>query len=174
VNCPACDDALNKKEAGGITVDVCGSCRGIWFDQFELMKVDEPHESAGEALLEIAQGETITVDPERTRHCPRCEAMPLRRHFFSVAKNVTIDECPDCGGVWLDVGELATIRTQFDSEEERQQAADAYFAEVFGGELSAMREESEEKAEKARKFAHMFRFLCPSYYISGKQKWGAF
>ena len=172
--CPACGDELKGMEAGGITVDVCGACKGIWFDQFELMKVDEPHESAGEAILEMNEGEAITVDPDRTRHCPRCDEMVLRRHFFSVARHVSVDECPDCGGVWLDVGELATIRSQFDSEEDRRKAADAYFTEVFGGELAALREESEEKAEKAHKFAHMFRFLCPSYYLPGKQKWGAF
>jgi hypothetical protein len=37
-----------------------------------------------------------------------------------------------------------------------------------------MEPESQEKAEKARKVANMFRFICPSYYIPGKQDWGAF
>jgi hypothetical protein len=27
---------------------------------------------------------------------------------------------------------------------------------------------------KARRIAHAFRFICPSYYIPGKQSWGAF
>lgn len=174
MNCPACENQLSEMEAGGIKVDVCRACGGIWFDNFELMKVDEPHESAGEALLDIAGGESVEVDHDRARSCPRCDDMSLRRHFFSPLKQVEVDECPGCGGIWLDVGELAALRSQFSDEEGRKQAAAAYFDEVFGAQLGAMREESDEQAQKARKFAHVFRFLCPSYYIPGKQKWGAF
>jgi len=28
--------------------------------------------------------------------------------------------------------------------------------------------------ESARKIANAFKFICPSYYIPGKQAWGAF
>jgi Zn-finger nucleic acid-binding protein len=96
------------------------------------------------------------------------------RHFFSVKKEVEVDECPGCGGFWLDAGELVKIRSLFKTEEERHQAAHEYFTEVFGGELSAMAAENEEKLGKVRKIANMFRFVCPSYYIPGKQDWGAF
>ena len=98
----------------------------------------------------------------------------MLRHFFSVKQEVEVDECPSCGGYWLDFGELARLREQFENEEERNGAAEEYFEEIFGKELTAMREESEEKLKKARKIAHMFRFICPSYYIPGKQDWGAF
>lgn len=174
MNCPACENQLSEREAGGIKVDVCRACGGIWFDNFELMKVDAPHDSAGEELLDIAGDGTVELDHERDRSCPSCDDMLLLRHFFSPLKRVEVDECPGCGGVWLDVGELAAVRTQSADEENRKQAAEDYFDEVFGAQLGAMREESEEKAEKARKFARIFRFICPSYYIPGKQKWGAF
>ena len=98
----------------------------------------------------------------------------MMRHFFSVKKEVTVDECPKCAGIWLDYGELGQIRSQFDSEEERNKAAESYFQEIFGNALDKMRKESKEKLEKARKIAHAFRFICPSYFISGKQNWGAF
>ncbi|MFQ5744031.1 MAG: zf-TFIIB domain-containing protein [Acidobacteriota bacterium] len=174
MNCPACDGQMNEKEAGGIKVDVCDGCGGIWFDQFELMKVDEPHESAGESLLEIGAGKSAVVRRDQQRACPRCDGMQLRRHFFSVKKDVEVDECPECGGIWLDAGELGSIRSQFDSDEDREKAADEYFEEIFGSQLAAMREESEEQAQKARRIAWAFRFICPSYYIPGEQKWGAF
>ena len=173
MNCPACGGELSSNEAAGIEVDVCASCGGIWFDPFELMKVDEPHESAGEALLDVAGDHRVAVDHENPRQCPR-DGAQLARHFFSVKKQAEVDECPECGGVWLDVGELATIRTQFASEEERKRAAEEYFDEIFGTQLDTMRQESEEKAAKAQKIARALRFLCPSYYIPGKQKWGAF
>jgi hypothetical protein len=31
-----------------------------------------------------------------------------------------------------------------------------------------------EDLRKARRIAHAFRFICPSYYIPGEQDWGAF
>lgn len=174
MTCPACGNPTGKKQAGDITVDVCESCGGIWFDNYELMKVDEPHEAEGEALLEARAGASEKVDRQAERACPHCRDVPLRRHFFSVKRKVEVDECPDCGGMWLDVGELASIRSQFDSEEERRAAAAAYFDEVFGDQLDAARAESEEKTTRARRIANIFRFLCPSYYIPGDQEWGAF
>jgi len=148
--------------------------RGLWFDRFELDKVDEPHESAGQALLEMQRDPDLHVDREARRLCPRCQDVVMMRHFFSHRKQVEVDECPACGGFWLDAGELAAIRDQFDSDEERQKAAEEYFQEVFGGQLEKMQAESREKLEKARKIARMFRFICPTYYIPGKQRWGAF
>lgn len=38
--------------------------------------------------------------------------MKLHRHFFSARRQVQVDECPNCGGYWLDAGELAQIRAE--------------------------------------------------------------
>jgi len=46
---------------------------------------------------------------ERSAHhgkCPRCGTDLSERH----EENVKIDECGDCGGVWLDKGELEQLR----------------------------------------------------------------
>ena len=52
MNCPACGNVLEEMKVGDVMVDVCqGGCGGIWFDNYELEKFDEPHESAGEELL---------------------------------------------------------------------------------------------------------------------------
>ncbi|MFQ6104500.1 MAG: zf-TFIIB domain-containing protein [Candidatus Glassbacteria bacterium] len=175
MKCTACGNLLREVKVEGIAVDVCRrGCGGIWFDAFELQKVDEMHESAGERLLDIERDEKVKVDRSRKRMCPKCGNMPMLRHFFSVKQEVEVDECPACGGYWLDFGELARIRHQFENEEEREKAAEEYFEEIFGKKLSEMREEGEEKLKKARKIAHVFRFICPSYYIPGKQDWGAF
>ncbi len=175
MTCPACDHRLTQIVVGGITVDVCkGGCGGIWFDRFELQKVDEPHESAGEILLDIERDERIRVDHSKRRTCPRCKQIIMMRHFYSVRMQVEVDECPGCAGFWLDVGELAAIRKEFRSEAERRKAAEEYFSEIFDTQLAEMRAKSEEQAERVRRIAWMFRFICPSYYIPGKQAWGAF
>ena len=175
MKCPACSNSLQEMTVGDVTVDVCkGGCGGIWFDQFEFKKFDEPHESQGQALLEIERNPALTIDHTKRLKCPRCDNVVMMRHFFSVKKEVDVDECPGCGGFWLDAGELCKIRSLFNTEEERHKAADEYFSEVFGDEFAAMQAESEEKLAKTRKISNMFRFICPSYYIPGKQNWGAF
>ncbi len=177
MRCPACGNALSTMTVGGITVDVCkGGCAGIWFDRYELMKVDESHESAGEELTHIEGDSDILSAIEHTKRlsCPKTPDVVMMRHFFSVKRQVAVDECPDCGGYWLDVGELATIRTEFATAEERDRAAQQYFSELFDSELAAAHAETEEDLRRAQKIAHIFRFICPSYYIPGKQEWGAF
>ena len=176
MRCPACGNVLSVVTVGGVTVDVCeGGCGGIWFDRYELTKVDESHESAGEELLNVERAEDVKVDLTKRISCPKCaDNVVMMRHFFSVKRQVTVDECPNCGGHWLDAGELGAIRTEFETEEERKQAAAQYFSELFDPELAARHAGTMEDLKKAQRIAHMFRFICPSYYIPGKQEWGAF
>jgi len=175
MKCPACRNELTPITVEDITVDVCeNGCGGIWFDAFELQKVDEPKESAGERLLDIQRDKNIRVDLSQRRNCPKCQNTVMMQHFFSVKREVTVDECYQCGGFWLDYGELGRIRSLFGSEKERREAAKKYFEDVFGEELAKMHQESKEKMERAQRIARMFRFICPSYYIPGKQDWGAF
>lgn len=114
MKCPACFNQLTTLQVGSLEVDVCqGGCGGIWFDAFELQQVDQPSEVAGEALLHIQRDEGIVLDMSRKRDCPRCgEGMKLHRHFFSAKRKVEVDQCPNCGGYWLDAGELAAIRAE--------------------------------------------------------------
>jgi len=175
MECPACSNPLQQMTVSDVTVDVCkGGCGGIWFDNFEIKKFDEPHESAGQQLLDIERDENVTIDYTKRLNCPKCGDVVMMRHFFSVKKQVQVDECPNCGGFWLDCGELGKIRKLFKTEEERHKAAEQYFNELFGDKLAAMRAEDEAKLEKAKKIANIFRFICPTYYIPGEQDWGAF
>ncbi len=175
MDCPACSGRLKEVTVGEIAVDVCeNGCGGIWFDNFELKKVDEKHESAGEQLLDIPRDPNIKVDYSQKRLCPKCENQPMMQHFVSVKREVEVDECPACGGLWLDYGELGAMRGQYENEAERKAAAGAYFDEVFGAEFAKIKEQNDQELRKASKVAHAFRFICPSYYIPGMQSWGAF
>lgn len=113
MKCPACFNELTEMQVGSLVVDVCQrGCGGIWFDAFELERVDEEGEAAGEPLLQVQRDEQLAVDLNRKRDCPRCEGVRLHRHFFSAKRRVQVDQCPNCGGYWLDAGELAQIRTE--------------------------------------------------------------
>jgi Zn-finger nucleic acid-binding protein len=175
MNCPACNTVMEEVTVDTVTVDVCKQgCGGIWFDRFELQKADELHECAGELLVQVRKEGNAAVDPSQRRNCPRCENIVMMRHFFSAKREVEVDECPKCGGFWLDYGELGQIRSQYSSAEERKNAAKEYFENILGIELERMQGESEDGSKKARHIASMFRFICPSYYLPGKQDWGAF
>jgi Zn-finger nucleic acid-binding protein len=113
MKCPACVNELTEKRIGGLAVDVChAGCGGIWFDAFELQRVDEERETSGAVLLEIERDERIHIDPSRKRECPRCPDIKLKRRLFAPGSTVAVDECPNCGGFWLDAGELAKIRAE--------------------------------------------------------------
>jgi Zn-finger nucleic acid-binding protein len=176
MTCPACGRELTTMTAGPIAVDVCvNGCAGIWLDHFELEKIDEQSESAGAALLEIPGDRSLSIALGRPRSCPKCgPEMVMMRHFESVARKVAVDECPNCGGVWLDAGELRGIRSEFPSDEARHEAARKAFSEMLDAQLTAEHAESEAELERARKIARAFRFICPSTYLPGKQGGGAF
>lgn len=113
MKCPACFHELTPFTIGGVTVDACeGGCAGIWFDAFELQRLDEQHEVAGNKVLHLQRNPALMVDHVRKRDCPRCAGMKLKRHFFSAKKHVEVDYCPGCGGYWLDAGELEKIRSE--------------------------------------------------------------
>lgn len=173
MNCPTCKKKLEKITIEGIELDVCKQgCGGVWFDRFELQKMDEPHEFTDENLIDVLAVESPEgYDPSQKRNCPKCDGIVMMKHFFSTKREVEVDHCPQCNGYWLDEGELFKIRHQYQTEEERKQAAMNYFAELFDGELDTMRKESEEKATQAQKINHMFRLISPRYYFSKLKSW---
>ncbi len=150
-----------------------GGCGGLWFDEWTLGKVDQPDQSAGESLLNIPQNASVKVDQSQRRKCPR-DAVVMMRHFWSVKRDVVVDECPQCEGIFLDPGELTGIRADYKSDTERHKAAEAYYSEMFDQQLAGMLRQDKAKLDSARRVARIFKFLCPCYYIPGKQAWGAF
>jgi len=148
--------------AGEVSVEVCrGGCGGLWFDNYELRKFDEPHEAAGEILLDVPRDETIQVDDTRKRNCPKCRNVVMMRHFFSVERRVEIDECPRCAGVWLDFGELGAIRTMYASQQEREKATEAYLREVLGPGFADPPGRGD--LDTSHRIGRVFRFLTPRH-----------
>ena len=115
MKCPSCYNALQSQPVGRTTVDVCqGGCGGIWLDAFELGQVDGAAEAVDDLVLSIEIDPGLQVDASRKRECPRCAGVKLKKRFFSPRRLVEIDECPGCGGIWLDAGELEKIRAELE------------------------------------------------------------
>lgn len=59
--CPRCRKGMDRPLVGGISIDVCRACRGIWFDHGELRKITEIHQTRGlkgdeEVTEQVRQG----------------------------------------------------------------------------------------------------------------------
>ena len=110
MKCPACKEPLREKGAGGMTLDICyGGCGGIWFDAAELGRVDARAATTLHTVWQDPHRKVVTTEP---RPCPRCPNQILVRRWFSETKQVEIDQCAQCGGIWLDAGEFSRIHQE--------------------------------------------------------------
>jgi len=131
-----------------IVVDVCrGGCGGMWFDHLELGKLDDQEEAAGAELLAVPREPAVRVAHEAPWGCPRCGHPAMMRRFYSPARAIEIDECPRCGGIWLDAGELATIRAQYASQADRKAAHSQAARDIYKRQVAEL--EAEFAAEDA-------------------------
>ena len=163
MQCPACGNNMTPVQAGGITVDVCKEgCGGMWFDQLELKRLDEPGESAGQTLLDIEVSPSASVDRSEQRRCPKCDDITLMRSFYSPRMQVEVDHCAGCGGHWLDLGELRQVRSLYPSDAERQAHIEQMIQEMWGEELAAAEQRAEEASGKKSILRKMFEFIAPS------------
>ncbi len=107
MKCPACKNPLREKAAGDMILDICyGGCGGIWFDAKELQRVSARAATTLHTIWQVPVGNVNLSEP---RMCPRCPDQVLDRKWFSNLKKVEIDQCPKCGGIWLDAGEFSRI-----------------------------------------------------------------
>lgn len=128
MECPACGSTLSPFQVGDATIDACRSgCGGIWFDEKELQRVDEKQEFSDHEILKLAkEKEKNKVDHKKIKPCPRCKGEVLVRQFFDPKNEIEIDQCWNCCGIWLDVGELNAVRTQYETAADRKVAVEAY------------------------------------------------
>jgi Zn-finger nucleic acid-binding protein len=111
--CPKyCGVALKKVKVGGVEVDRCPECDGVWFDSrgeelLEVLRVgygDAPDEM--KKSWEVGGGRMALGKPKEY-NCPQC-GRQLRTYAYMAQPDTSfeIDGCPDGCGVWLDDGEL--------------------------------------------------------------------
>lgn len=57
--CPVCRTGLSMTDRGGVEIDFCPTCRGVWLDRGELDKIIDRTESS------VGRGSTQRESPER-------------------------------------------------------------------------------------------------------------
>lgn len=107
--CPDCKKTLSAVNYGGITLDTCGMCGGIWFDQGEMGRALKLGPGTLEHIEEDVRAE-LKAAPESLsgRTCPDC-LEPLHKYRYSYNSPIELDACLRCGGFWVDDGEMNKI-----------------------------------------------------------------
>lgn len=104
MNCPKCASQPLKPERGpgGVEVDRCDACKGLWLDKGELAKY---HERGGDLSAAIEKGFEFSVPTSRA--CPKC-SRKMKQARLGPGR-VLVDRCASCGGLWLDDSELQAV-----------------------------------------------------------------
>ena len=160
MKCPACQNELHEIVVAGIKVQACrGECGGLWFDRFQLKKIQALKPGIGQSLLTIERAEGVKIYRGAEHTCPACETTLLYRHFFSVDGNAEINQCSKCRGFWIDLAGLAKLQSLPTSQ--IKQAVEKYFETVINEKISGMRLLHDDMAQQAQILIWILQFLCP-------------
>jgi Zn-finger nucleic acid-binding protein len=137
MKCPRDGTELSPVVANGVQLDKCHQCDGIWFDHGELKKLIALKQTNVEQRLESDYGNpSVSVgETKGFMRCPRCDDGRLQKCIYSYLRQVEIDRCEECFGMWLDKHELDSIlgdRRDLDQIEDRLRLSD-----FFGKLMSA-------------------------------------
>ena len=104
IKCPKCNIYMRREEVDvmgpNILIDFCVQCHSYWFDKGELNKYINTR--AIDRDLRKKDGYLGWGKPA----CPRCNG----KISLKFLENIEVDHCDDCGGIWLDHGELKLIQ----------------------------------------------------------------
>ena len=109
-NCPDCKEPMTTEKYRNVELDLCGECAGIWFDAEELRRL-----LAADPLAIAALEEKVLphVTQKHVRQgillCPSCEGL-LHVYHYEYNSPIEMESCADCGGFWVQEGELLKIQ----------------------------------------------------------------
>ena len=104
--CPKCDIRMGKHLLHRQEIERCPQCKGIFLDEGELgniVRLMKIYRSVG-----LDESEAVTLDDvERTSYsCPADDNILTREDYGGLP----VDTCDKCRGVWLDDGELVSLK----------------------------------------------------------------
>ena len=115
LRCPCCERWMTQREIGGLEIQECPKCHGLWApeDRFDSLieratrAARERQFSAEDAIAPRVDGGNPIESRVEYRRCPACDALMGRRNFQK-RSGVIIDQCHE-HGTWLDAHELERI-----------------------------------------------------------------
>lgn len=99
-------------QIGGVTVDICRNCGGIWFDKDELRDTLSILKKSSEDPFNEFQTTQLRdfTRPFREILCPRCNTA-LQSFNYAYDSGIVLDHCPNCGGIWANKNAIEDILT---------------------------------------------------------------
>ncbi|OYT70004.1 MAG: hypothetical protein CFK49_02380 [Armatimonadetes bacterium JP3_11] len=152
--CPVCQIELKPQVHLGVTIDVCPACAGIWFDEGELVRLHQLDDEVLPRIDALYQPQVTSYDPPWERLCPNCRQL-LRPYNYLYTSNIRLDTCEQCGGVWVDNGELEVMYRVLQDARAAEVPPDAK-AQVAIAEIEA---EHRDTMDRLRFWNGLFQFL---------------
>jgi len=90
-----------------IAYDMCEACGSLWLDAGELDKMAFKVDGS----IEYSSRDKVKDVSEPVKKCPRCDDTALDKVSF-IGSDIVLDRCRNCGGFWLDGGELNLINKE--------------------------------------------------------------
>ena len=126
MNCPKCSAEMSEETRGGVRVDLCGVCFGVWFDGGEL---EDLHARGGSQRLSGLPESSASYEPTGDSahvRCPRCEGDILRIGRINKRK---VMRCTSCRGLYLPMANSLFKA----SEDSILDSAVGFIEEIVGG-----------------------------------------
>lgn len=102
IQCPACSSGMEQVQFGGITVERCLNCKGIWFDAREQEKLkDVP----GAEAIDTGTPAATAPASKGKRQCPVCHTQMIQMTDHR-QPHLKFESCTVCYGAYFDAGEF--------------------------------------------------------------------
>lgn len=109
MNCLNCGSEMVNNEVvtekDRISYDMCEHCGSLWLDAGELDKLAFQVQGS----IEYCEQEKNAEPEKQLKKCPRCDDSVLDKVKFLESDDIFLHYCRNCGGFWLDGGELNLI-----------------------------------------------------------------
>jgi len=166
MDCPRTGKPLKAVKVGGIEVDISEGCGGVWFDNHELKKFTPTSSALGKVLAEhLKSFHKLLIDDDKRLNCPKDTDVVMMRRYFSAKQQIEIDECPACGGVWLDSEELDSIHDLFPKNDDFEKTQQKFVNNIMASpEVAKHKGDNESLVEKLKVISDVFQSMVRSSY----------
>jgi len=131
--CPRCWVKMDREvvEVFGpnIEIDICPKCNGIWLEENELGKLIKNRK------IDDYLSKDLGTKSRSKIVCPRCGGLMDTEY----ADDIEVDSCLSCHGVWLDEGELESLKNiskEGFEVDEIEKAAERYEDSIYNKKTS--------------------------------------
>jgi hypothetical protein len=158
--CPKCNKPLRPVEYECVRIHTCDACGGDWLDAGELNAIVHARKMRfnEQECLAMAQAAKITgvklTNLNRHLTCPACGGTTHPVNYGDDS-GLIIDKCPQCGGAWLDKGEIEKIEELVEGWREELPDDMAY----FGAKMAAVQTEVDQDLTVHISHIHMIDWM---------------